>query len=185
VSPLVLSTLSKRRVWREDDFLSADEGWKIPHISLTDWADVFVIAPCTANVLRMCADGDSSTLIGAALLACSKPVVLFPAMNCNMLGNPATQRHISQIKSVGHTVVDPDSGMLACGYEGKGRLPSNNVIYENVWRVLCPKKDMTGIKLLVTAGPTHEYIDPCALYQQPKQRQNGLLDRESCMVQRR
>lgn len=173
VSPLVLSTLSKRRVWREDDFLSADEGWKIPHISLTDWADVFVIAPCTANVLRMCADGDSSTLIGAALLACSKPVVLFPAMNCNMLGNPATQRHISQIKSAGHTVVDPDSGMLACGYEGKGRLPSNNVIYENVWRVLCPKKDMTGMKLLVTAGPTHEYIDPVRFISNPSSGRMG------------
>ena len=123
VSPLVLATLSKRRVWCERDFLSYEEGWKIPHISLTDWADVFVIAPCTANILRMCAEGDSSTLMGAAMLANRKPLVLFPAMNCNMLENPATRGHIKTILEMGHYLVSPDSGMLACGYEGKGKTP--------------------------------------------------------------
>ena len=94
VSPLVLSTLSKRQVWRERDFFSAENGWKIPHISLTDWADVMVVAPCTANVLRVCAEGDSSTLLGAALLANTKPLVLFPAMNSKMLANPAVKKHM-------------------------------------------------------------------------------------------
>ena len=87
VSPLALSTLSKRRVWRERDFLSAEYGWQIPHISLTDWADLFVIAPCTANVLRAAAQGDGSTLLGAALLANTKPLLLFPAMNGKMLAS--------------------------------------------------------------------------------------------------
>ncbi len=167
VSPLVLSTLSKRRVWRESDFLSSDWGWKIPHITLTDWADVMVVAPCTANVLRMCADGDSSTLLGAAVLANTKPLVLFPAMNSNMLENPATAKNIKIAQEMGHTVVDPDSGMLACGYEGKGRLPSNDVIYEYVWKALSPKRDMSGLKVLVTAGPTHEYIDPVRYISNP------------------
>lgn len=173
VSPLVLSTLSNMRVWREEDFLSADYGWKIPHISLTDWADVFVVAPCTGNVLRMCAEGDSSTLLGAALLANTKPLVLFPAMNSNMLANPATQRHIKTIREAGHTVVDPDSGLLACGCEGKGRLPSAAVINEYVRRALCHNKDMTGLRLLVTAGPTHEYIDPVRYLSNPSSGKMG------------
>ena len=94
VSPLALSTLSKRRVWRERDFLSAEYGWQIPHISLTDWADLFVIAPCTANVLRAAAQGDGSTLLGAALLANTKPLLLFPAMNGKMLASGPVQEHI-------------------------------------------------------------------------------------------
>lgn len=160
VSPLVLSTLTGRKVWLEKDFLSAEEGWKIPHITLTEWAEVFVIAPCTANVLSMCAQGDGSTLLGAAMLANRSPLVIFPAMNSNMLQNIAVKANIDRITAMGHTVVDPDSGMLACGYEGKGRLPDNSVIYEHVWNALSPKKDLKGMKVLVTAGPTHEYIDP-------------------------
>lgn len=173
VSPLVLSTLSKRRVWCEKDFLSREEGWKIPHISLTEWSDVLVVAPCTANVLRLCAEGDSSTLLGAAILANRNPLVLFPAMNSNMLSNNVTQSHIKTILEMGHKVVDPESGMLACGYEGKGRLPGNSVIYEQVWHAICPKKDMAGMKVLVTAGPTHEYIDPVRYISNPSSGKMG------------
>lgn len=173
VSPLVLSTLSGRRVWREGDFMSSEEGWKIPHISLTDWADVFVVAPCTANVLKMCAEGDGGTLLGAAMLAHKKPMVLFPAMNSNMLSHPATQRNIKAVRDMGRDVVDPDSGMLACGCEGKGRLPEKDVVYEHVWKALCPKKDMAGMKILVTAGPTHEYIDPVRYISNPSSGKMG------------
>lgn len=173
VSPLVLSTLSGRRVWCERDFLSREDGWRIPHIRLTEWADVFVIAPCTANVLRMCAEGNSGTLLGAAMLANRKPLLLFPAMNCNMLAHPATQRSMTAAAEMGHTVVDPDSGMLACGYEGKGRLPAAGVIYEYIWRAACPKKDMKGMKVLVTAGPTHEYIDPVRYISNPSSGKMG------------
>ena len=112
VSPLALSTLSKRRVWRERDFLSAEYGWQIPHISLTDWADLFVIAPCTANVLRAAAQGDGSTLLGAALLANTKPLLLFPAMNGKMLASGPVQEHIKILKERGAEIVDPDSGLI-------------------------------------------------------------------------
>lgn len=173
VSPLVLSTLTGRRVWRETDFLSAEDGWKIPHITLTEWAEVFVIAPCTANGLRVCAQGDGSTMLGAAMLANRNPLVIFPAMNPNMLHNPAVRANIDKIREMGHTVVDPDSGMLACGYEGKGRLPENSVIYEHVWNALSPKKDMKDMKVLVTAGPTHEYIDPVRYISNPSSGKMG------------
>ncbi|MDO5116281.1 MAG: bifunctional phosphopantothenoylcysteine decarboxylase/phosphopantothenate--cysteine ligase CoaBC [Synergistaceae bacterium] len=173
VSPMVLSTLSKRRVWREGDFLSAEYGWKIPHISLTEWADIFVIAPCTANALRVCAQGDGSTLLGAALLANRRPLLLFPAMNCNMLENGAVQENIRIIKERGAVVVDPDRGALACGYEGKGRLPSVEVVNDYVMRELCPKKDFAGLHVVVTAGPTHEYIDPVRFISNPSSGRMG------------
>lgn len=173
VSPLAISTLTKRRVWLEKDFLSSEEGWKIPHISLTDWCDLFVIAPCTGNALRICADGDSSTLLGAAALACDKPMLVFPAMNSKMWANAAVKRHVQRLLEMGMQVVDPDAGMLACGYEGKGRLPSGDVINAHVWRALYPKKDMVGMKVLVTAGPTHEYIDPVRFIGNPSSGRMG------------
>lgn len=173
VSPLVLGTLSKREVWRESEFLSAEKGWKIPHITLTEWADIFVIAPCTANVLKICATGDASTLIGAALLANRKPLLIFPAMNPNMLSHSETQANIKKLISRGHTVVDPEDGLLACGYEGKGRLPSSYVINEYVWKTLFPKKDLKGLQVVVTAGPTHEYIDPVRYISNPSSGKMG------------
>ena len=173
VSPLALSTLSKRRVWRERDFLSAEYGWQIPHISLTDWADIFVIAPCTANVLRVAAQGDGSTLLGAALLANTKPLLLFPAMNGKMLASGPVQEHIKILKERGAEIVDPDSGLLACGYEGKGRMPSAAVINDYVMRALCDKKDFAGLRVAVTAGPTHEYIDPVRFISNPSSGKMG------------
>ena len=173
VSPLVLSTLAGRKIWCERDFLSAQDGWQIPHITLTEWAEVFVVAPCTANGLRICAQGDGSTLLGAAMLANRNPMVIFPAMNPNMLQNPAVKANIDTIKAMGHKVVDPDSGMLACGYEGKGRLPESSVIYEHVWQALSPKKDLIGMKVMVTAGPTHEYIDPVRYISNPSSGKMG------------
>ena len=167
VSPLALSTLSKRRAWRDRDFVSDENGWKIPHISLSDWADALVVAPCTANVLRMAASGDSRTLLGAAILACQKPMLFFPAMNDRMWANRATKENARILEERGAIVVDPDSGDLACGYEGRGRLPSAEAILDETWAALCPARDLSGKKVLITAGPTHEYIDPARFISNP------------------
>ena len=167
VSPLSLSTLSKRRVWRDADLLSDELGWTIPHISLSGWADALVVAPCTANVLRMAAQGDSSTLLGAAMLAYGRPILFFPAMNPHMLANPATAENGRLLAERGHVVVDPDAGPLACGYEGKGRLPSTEAMMDEVRTMLCPDKDYAGKKILITAGPTVEAIDPVRFISNP------------------
>lgn len=167
VSSLSLSTLSKRRAWRDADLASDELGWTIPHISLSGWADAFVVAPCTANVLRMAAQGDSSTLLGATMLAYDRPILFFPAMNSHMLANPATAENCRVLAERGHVVVDPDAGPLACGYEGKGRLPSTEAIMDEVRAMLCPEKDFADKKILVTAGPTVEAIDPVRFISNP------------------
>jgi phosphopantothenoylcysteine decarboxylase/phosphopantothenate--cysteine ligase len=167
VSPLTLATLAKRRVWRNCDLLSDELGWTIPHISLSEWADVLVVAPCTANALRAAATSDSGTLLGAAMLACSAPQIFFPAMNSHMWANPATRATAGILAERGRRVIDPDAGELACGYEGKGRLPATEVIVDETWFSLCKKRDFAGKKVLVTAGPTHEYLDPARFISNP------------------
>ncbi|MDR2779741.1 MAG: bifunctional phosphopantothenoylcysteine decarboxylase/phosphopantothenate--cysteine ligase CoaBC [Synergistaceae bacterium] len=173
VSPLALSTLIKRRAWRDSDLMSDELGWTIPHIALSEWADVLVVAPCTANVLRMAAQGDSGTLLGAAMLACEAPQIFFPAMNSRMWANPATKANALTLEERGRRVIDPDSGPLACGYEGKGRLPSTEAIVDETWFSLCGAKDFAGKKILVTAGPTHEYIDPARYISNPSSGRMG------------
>ncbi|HHV52552.1 MAG TPA: bifunctional phosphopantothenoylcysteine decarboxylase/phosphopantothenate--cysteine ligase CoaBC [Synergistaceae bacterium] len=173
VAPLVLSTLAERKVWRQSDFLNPEEGWKIPHIKLADWAEVAVVAPATANVLRRAALGEAETLLGATLLATRAPVLIFPAMNVHMWEHEATQEHVGRLRELGYFVFEPEEGELACGYEGKGRLPSVDVILEEIWRSLCPKKDLKGKHVLVTAGPTWEFIDPVRFLSNPSSGKMG------------
>ncbi len=160
VSPLVLSTLAGRRCRVEEDFLSDDEGWKIPHISLADWAEAVLVAPCTAATLQRAATGGADSLVSATLLATRAPVLLCPAMNVKMLEHGATQANIERCREFGYQLVDPEAGYLACGYEGKGRLPETEVIVEALWKALSPCRDLEGKKVLVTAGPTWEFLDP-------------------------
>ncbi|MDR1510013.1 MAG: bifunctional phosphopantothenoylcysteine decarboxylase/phosphopantothenate--cysteine ligase CoaBC, partial [Synergistaceae bacterium] len=173
VSPLTLSTLIKRRAWLNSDLMSDDLGWTIPHIALSEWADVLVVAPCTANILRAAACGDSSSLLGAAILACDAPRIFFPAMNSRMWANPAVKANATALRERGGRVIDPDSGPLACGYEGKGRLPSTEAIVDETWFSLRGTKDFSGKKILVTAGPTHEYIDPARYISNPSSGRMG------------
>ena len=174
VSPLALSTLSGRRVWRQDDFLSCERGFEIPHIRLADWAEVVVVAPCTANTASDLAHGRGESLIASALLAARGPVLLFPAMNVHMFEHPATQQNLRILSERGVRVVDPAFGALACGYEGKGRLPETDPILEELFRALAPKRDMEGVRLLVTAGPTREYLDPVRYLSNPSTGRMGI-----------
>ncbi len=172
VSPMVLSTLTHQRVWREDDFLSEEQGWKIPHIAMADWADCVLVAPCTAERLSRLASGGAGTLIDATVLATTAPVLLFPAMNVHMLGNSATRDNLSLVASRGFRIVDPDCGDLACGYEGSGRLPERDHILEETCRALCAQ-DLAGKTLLITAGPTREFLDPVRFVSNPSSGKMG------------
>lgn len=173
VSPLVLSTLSGRRTWRQGDFLSEENGWKIPHITLAEWAEIVVVAPCTANMLRRAANGEAETLLGSVILATRAPVLLCPAMNTNMWEHPSTISNVEACSRIGYRILEPDTGFLACKTEGKGRLPSLEAIQEETWRLLCPVQDLLGKKVLVTAGPTWEFLDPVRFISNPSSGKMG------------
>ncbi|MDO9508785.1 MAG: bifunctional phosphopantothenoylcysteine decarboxylase/phosphopantothenate--cysteine ligase CoaBC [Thermovirgaceae bacterium] len=173
VSPLVISTLTGRKVWREEDFLSAEYGWKIPHISLAEWADVTVVAPATASFLQKAAHGDASSTLSASLLVTRSPVLLFPAMNVFMWEHGAVRDNVDRCSDLGYRIVEPEEGALACGYEGKGRLPSIEVIREETFRAVAAVRDMTGLRVLVTSGPTREAIDPVRFISNPSSGKMG------------
>jgi phosphopantothenoylcysteine decarboxylase/phosphopantothenate--cysteine ligase len=174
VSPLALSTLSGRRSWLQSDFLTPSRGFEIPHIRLAEWAEVVVVAPCSANTAFGIAQGRAGGIVEAALLATQAPVVLFPAMNVHMFENPATQRNLKTLAERGVRVVDPAFGLLACGYEGKGRLPDTDLILEEIAYALSPRRDLSGKHVLVTAGPTREYVDPVRFISNPSSGKMGL-----------
>lgn len=168
VAPMALETLSGKKVWTDDDF----DG-RIPHIKLASWADVLVVAPCTANTLAKFAHGLADNLLTSTLIASDRPVLVFPAMNDKMFDNPATQSNIETLKARGVRVVQPSSGELACGDSGKGRMPEPCEILHEIFRALCVQ-DMAGKKVLVTAGPTHEYIDPVRYISNPSTGKMGV-----------
>ena len=161
VAPMTLETLSGRKVWTDDDF----DG-RIPHIKLSSWADVIAVAPCTANTLAKIAHGLADNLLTSTIIASDRPALIFPAMNEKMFDNKAAQSNIATLKARGFRVVQPSSGFLACGDSGKGRMPEPGEILLEILRALCVK-DMAGKKVLVTAGPTHEYIDPVRYISNP------------------
>lgn len=168
VAPMALSTLTGRSVWTDSQF-----DHTIPHIRLTQWADVFVIAPCTAGTLAKIAHGIADNLLTSAVLAATCPVIVFPAMNENMYNNPATLANIATLKTRGVHVVEPEEGALACGDSGKGRMPEPGEIMHEINRALCVH-DMAGKHVLVTAGPTHEYIDPVRFISNPSSGKMGV-----------
>ncbi|HXC51859.1 MAG TPA: bifunctional phosphopantothenoylcysteine decarboxylase/phosphopantothenate--cysteine ligase CoaBC [Candidatus Limnocylindrales bacterium] len=157
VSPLVLQTLSHHPVALE--LLDAREDAAIGHIRIADEADVVLVAPATANLISRLASGMADDIVAAALLVARCPVVVAPSMNTNMLGHPAVARNLAMLASFGYRIVESDSGELACGYEGAGRLPDAEALVAEVRAALSPK-DFSGKRILVSAGPTREALDP-------------------------
>ena len=168
VAPMALETLAGRKVWSDENFDAS-----IPHIKLTQWADVFVIAPCTANSLAKVARGIADNLLTSAAVAAACPLLIFPAMNENMYANKATQENIKILLDHGVKIIEPSDGALACGVSGKGRMPEPDEIMLEIFKALHPVHDMTGKKVLVTAGPTHEYLDPVRFISNPSSGKMG------------
>lgn len=131
----------------------------VEHVSLARTADVFLIAPASANVMAKAAHGIADEMLTTTFLACECPKIVAPAMNTRMYRNPVTQDNIRLLRHYGMEVIDPAHGYLACGDVGEGKMPEPELLFEYLVKTLTPK-DMEGIKLLVTAGPTREKIDP-------------------------
>jgi phosphopantothenoylcysteine decarboxylase/phosphopantothenate--cysteine ligase len=157
VTPLTFQTLSGMPVATETFNLTQES--EIGHINLADSADLFVIAPATANVIGKIAAGIADDLLTTVLMATKAPVLIAPAMNIHMYENPILQENVRKLRRLGYHFIEPAEGYLACGYEGKGRLPEPEKILEEIRRLL-KKKDLVGEKLLITAGPNREPLDP-------------------------
>lgn len=158
VTPLSFQSLSQNYV--VCDMFEDPKTWDVEHISLAKRADVFLIAPATANVIGKIANGIVDDMLTTTVMATKAKVLIAPAMNTNMYENPILQRNINTLKELGYNFVEPESGRLACGDTGKGKLASPETIVDEVVKLLSKGQDLKGKSIIVTAGPTVESIDP-------------------------
>jgi phosphopantothenoylcysteine decarboxylase / phosphopantothenate---cysteine ligase len=160
VTPLSFQALSRNFVYT--DTFEEQNPKVIAHIDLADWADIAIVAPATANVIGKLANGIADDMITTTLLATTAPVWIAPAMNVHMYDHPAVKNNINTLYEMGYRFIEPNEGFLACGYVGKGRLEEPEKIVETLTEFFTEgdKKDLIGKKIIITAGPTREKIDP-------------------------
>lgn len=158
IAPLTFSTYTKNKVCI--DTFDENFEYQVGHISLAEKADVAIIAPATANVIAKLANGIADDMLTTTFLATKAPVLVSPAMNTNMYENPATQANLLTLKSRGIEVIEPDSGLLACGVVGPGKMPEPEELAEHVVYAVAREKTLIGKRVLISAGPTREAIDP-------------------------
>jgi phosphopantothenoylcysteine decarboxylase / phosphopantothenate---cysteine ligase len=156
VSPLTFRSITRQSVVTK----LFDPASPIEHISLADWSDLVVIAPATANIIGKIAGGIADDLLSTTIMAAKCPIVLAPAMNVNMYENRIVQDNLTKLDKFGYLLIPPATGNLACGYEGKGRLPDPEEILWFIKTYIRHKKDLKGKRILITAGACREYLDP-------------------------
>lgn len=158
ISPITFETLTGNKVI--DDTFERNSGYHVAHIAMAAEADVVMIAPATANVIAKLAHGIADDMLTSTMLACTAPVLVSPAMNTHMYENPVTQENMEKLGSLGYKLIEPSSGYLACGDTGKGKMPEPEMLCECILQEIACEKDMLGKKVLITAGPTRESLDP-------------------------
>lgn len=159
VTPLTFKEISGNKV--AVSMWESNQEFNVEHIALANWADVFIVAPATANIIAKMACGIADDLLSTTLLAAQAPIIVCPAMNTGMYNHPATQENLGKLQSRGVTIMPPAVGMLACGVSGPGRLPEPQQIVEFVKDFFAKREgDLRGLKVLVTAAGTREPIDP-------------------------
>jgi phosphopantothenoylcysteine decarboxylase/phosphopantothenate--cysteine ligase len=158
VTPLTFREISGQPV--VVDMWAEATNWNVEHIALASRADLFILAPATGNMIGKIANGIADDMLTTTVMATTAPVLFVPAMNTNMYLNPIVQKNISSLTELGYHFMIPESGMLACGVEGIGRLPDSKVILEKVHQLIVAQNDFADKKVLITAGGTKEAIDP-------------------------
>jgi len=158
VAPLTFRSICHNPVIT--DMFEEPKVWDIQHISLAQKADLIVVAPATANIIGKVAGGIADDMLSTTIMAADCPVLFVPAMNNKMYENPIVQGNINKLASLGYLFMEPETGLMACGTSGKGRFPSPETIVDYVKGILKRSSDYEGLKILVTAGPTREPIDP-------------------------
>jgi len=165
VSPLTFSTLSHYPV--AYSMFSPPQKFEIEHIALADFAELLLIAPATANIIGKVASGIADDLLTTTVISVSCPIVLAPAMHSQMWNNPIVQENVKKLGGYGFHIIEPEEGELASGSVGRGRLASPEKIASYVRDILTPPSSLRGLKILITAGPTREYIDPVRFISNP------------------
>ena len=158
ITPMTFETLTAQKVYT--DTFDRNFEFKVDHIELGKWADVFLIAPATANVIGKLANGIADDMLTTTALAMRCPIVVSPAMNTTMFENKVVKHNIMKLRTYGMDIILPASGHLACGDTGAGKMPEPEMLLEYIKRAVYKKKDLVGKKVCVSAGPTREAIDP-------------------------
>ncbi|MBR1687425.1 MAG: bifunctional phosphopantothenoylcysteine decarboxylase/phosphopantothenate--cysteine ligase CoaBC [Prevotella sp.] len=158
ITPITLSALTQKPVI--SDFFSQRDGTWHSHVALGLWADAMLIAPCTASTLGKMANGIADNMLITTYLSMKAPVFVAPAMDLDMYAHPTTQQNLERLRSFGNQIIEPQSGFLASGLEGKGRMEEPEVIVDCINRFFESKETLSGKQIMITAGPTYEKIDP-------------------------
>ena len=158
IHPTAFETLTRHKCLV--DTFDRNFQFDVQHVSLAQQADVMMIAPASANVIGKLAHGIADDMLTTTAMACKAPMLIVPTMNTNMYENPILQDNLKVLASYGKEIIEPASGMLACRDVGKGKMPEPEVLFQHILRVIAFEKDLAGKKVLVTAGPTQEAIDP-------------------------
>lgn len=159
INPIVFETLTKHKCLI--DTFDRNFEFSVEHVALAKWADIVMIAPATANVIGKLAHGIADDMLTTTVMACRKcRKIIAPAMNTEMYLNPVVQDNMKMLEKYGYEIIKPAEGYLACGDIGAGKMPEPEVLYEYIYNAIAYEKDMEGKKVLVTAGPTQEAVDP-------------------------
>lgn len=158
INPITFETITNNKCLV--DTFDRNFQFHVAHVSLAQKADVMMIAPASANIIGKMANGIADDMLSTMALACSCPIIVAPAMNTHMYQNAIVQDNINKLKTFGFTIINPATGMLACRKEGIGKMPDENLLMEYMLKEIAYVKDLSGKKILITAGPTKEPIDP-------------------------
>ena len=158
INPITFETLTGNKCLV--DTFDRNFEFSVEHVSLAKQADIFMVAPASANVIGKIANGIADDMLTTTIMACKCHKIISPAMNTNMFENPIVQSNIQKLKDYGYEIIEPASGYLACGDVGAGKMPEPAVLESYIMRKIAMEKDMKGKKVLITAGPTMEKIDP-------------------------
>lgn len=179
INPITFETLTSNKCLV--DTFDRNFQFNVEHVSLAKKADVFLVAPASANVIGKIANGIADDMLTTTIMACKCPKIISPAMNTNMFENPIVQDNLKKLEHYGYEVISPACGYLACGDTGAGKMPEPDVLLSYILRTIALEKDMVGVKVLVTAGPTQEKLDPVRFITNHSTGKMGYAIAENCM----
>ena len=179
VTPITFQAISQNPV--AVSMFEEPKAWEIQHISLAKAADITAIVPATANIIGKIANGIADDMLTTTIMACKCKKLISPAMNTNMFENPIVQDNLKKLESYGYEIINPACGYLACGDTGAGKMPEPETLLSYILRDIALEKDMTGVKVLVTAGPTRESLDPVRFITNHSTGKMGYAIAENCM----